>query len=234
MRLYELAFGLYPRRVSIYLAEKGIAAVKRVSIDLIDWPPANIKEMNPAGTVPILETDNGVYIRNSIAILEYLEECFPTPTMLGDTPGARARTREMVAIIDEATTLFCVWARKVSPLFAPIESQSAVAGRLASITYNQRLKTLDTFMEERHDEFIAGDKPTVVDCIAYSQLQFARDLYGVQLPAEAPRLVEWFQRFSKRPSAAAEAFPAGLIAATMGLEDQTAQGLPAKSQPSGV
>ena len=45
MKLYELAWGLYPRRVGIYLAEKGITSIERVSFDLMaGWPPPELAQ----------------------------------------------------------------------------------------------------------------------------------------------------------------------------------------------
>ena len=57
MTLYELAWGLYPRRVGIYLAEKGIAGIERVAFDaMAGWPPPDLTRLSPMGTVPILRT----------------------------------------------------------------------------------------------------------------------------------------------------------------------------------
>ncbi|MGI4879503.1 MAG: glutathione S-transferase N-terminal domain-containing protein [Janthinobacterium lividum] len=92
MTLYELAWGLYPRRIGIYLAEKGITGIERVVFDLMaGWPPPELAGLSPLGTVPILRTEDSTLIRSSVAILEYLEERFPSPDMLGETPQARER-----------------------------------------------------------------------------------------------------------------------------------------------
>lgn len=116
MKLYELDWGLYPRRVGIYLVEKGITGIERIAFDVLAaWPAPEIARLSPMGTVPILETENGTLIRSSIAILEYLEERFPSPAMLGTTPEERARTREFVAVIDEAAIQFGIWCHKASP-----------------------------------------------------------------------------------------------------------------------
>ena len=87
MTLYELACGLYPRRIGIYLAEKAIAGIERVAFDAMEgWPPHDLARLSPMGTVPIPRTENGTLIRSSIAILEYLEERFPSSDLLGATP----------------------------------------------------------------------------------------------------------------------------------------------------
>lgn len=230
MKLYEIAFGIYPRRVGIYLVEKGLTNIERIQFDLAEgWPSPVMAAVNPGGTVPTLETDDGTIIGSSIAILEYLEERFPTPTMLGETPEARAKARELVSIIDEATSLFSVWVRKVSPFFAPTEKQSLEAGRLAAAACYARFRVLEKHIGMINGEFLAGDKVTIADCIAYSHLQFARDLYSVPLPEDCPKLEDWFNRFAKRPSAAPEEFFAPLMPITRGLPEQTmASELPAQ------
>lgn len=231
MKLYEIAFGIYPRRVGIYLAEKGLTNIERIQFDLYEgWPSPVMTAVNPGGTVPTLVTDDGTIIGASIAILEYLEETFPTPTMLGETPEARAKTRELVSIIDEATSLFSVWVRKVSPFFAPNEKQSLEAGRLAAEARHSRFQALERQIALIDGRFLAGDMVTIADCIAYAHLQFARDLYSVPLPEGCPKLEAWFNRFAKRPSAAPEPFFPPLIPIVRGLPDQTmASELPAIS-----
>lgn len=107
MKLYELEWGLYPRRDGIYLAEKGITGIERIAFNALDaWPPPELTRLGPIGTVPILYTEEGTLIRSSIAILEYLEERFPSPDMFGATAEKRARTRELVSVIDEAAMQF--------------------------------------------------------------------------------------------------------------------------------
>lgn len=234
MILFELDFGVYPRRVSIYLAEKGLTAVERRPFDLAKgWPPAEMPNLSSLGTVPILQADEHTVIRSSVAILEFLEERFPEPTMLGDTPAERSRTREFVALAEEATTMASFWMRKVSPVFTGREELNRDAGRLAAEWYYRRLQQIDMLMAERAGDFITGDKVTMADAITYSLMQFARDLYDVALPDDAPRLVEWFHRFAQRPSARAVAFPPPLREAAKGLPALTAALGPAAADSAG-
>lgn len=222
MKLYELDFGVYPRRVSIYLKEKGLAGVERKAFDLnLAWPPADMPKLSSLGTVPILHVDENTVIRSSVAILEYLEERFPEPSMLGDNPAARSRTREFVAIADEATTMFSFWVRKVSPVFTGQEEMNRDAGRLAAQWYYRRLRQLDMLMAEASGDFLTGAKVTIADCITYSTMQFAHDLYDVALPQDTPRLIDWYHRFATRPSAQPAAFPERLRSAAAGLPTLT-------------
>ena len=166
-----------PRHVGIDLAEKGITGIERIAFDaLAAWPPPELARLSPLGTVPILELADGTSIRSSIAILEYLEDRFPSPDMLGATPVARARTRELVSVIDEAALQFGIWCHKGSPLFAGREPQSLEAATFAADAYHARLRLLDTLMLETDGPFLTGAHVTIADCIAMATLQFAEQV----------------------------------------------------------
>lgn len=218
MKLYELAWGLYPRRVGIYLAEKNITHIDRVAFDLMaGWPPPELAQLSPAGTVPILDTGKGALVRSSIAILEYLEERFPSPDMLGATPEARARVREMVSVIDEAAMQLGIWCHKASPVFAGAEAQNHETAAFAADAYNKRLRLLDVMLRENDGEFLTGSDVTIADCVAMATLQFAQNLYGVPVPKACPALCAWYDNFALRPSAVAPDYPAPLLAVAYGL-----------------
>lgn len=81
LTLYAFPWGVYPRRVLIQLREKGATDVDVVDVDMVagenraPW----FQAINPAGTVPVLRTEAGDLIRESGAIMEYLEEVLPGP-----------------------------------------------------------------------------------------------------------------------------------------------------------
>jgi glutathione S-transferase len=106
MKLYDFPWGPYPLRITIYLAEKGLSNVDVVKLEpplnKKDWPPPFLRALTPAGSLPVMVDDDGTVVGQSLAILEYLEETRPGPDMLGATAAKRARTREMVAVFDEA------------------------------------------------------------------------------------------------------------------------------------
>jgi glutathione S-transferase len=225
MKLYELEWGLYPRRVGIYLAEKGITGIERIAFDaLAAWPPPELAGLGPLGTVPILQTQEGTLIRSSIAILEYLEERFATPNMSGPTPEKRARMREMLSVIDEAAMQFGIWCHKASPLFAQGEQQSREAATFAADAYYGRLRMLDLLVQENDGPFLTGAQPTIADCVTKATLQFAEQVYGVPLPNDCHALAEWYAFFAERPSAALPDYPEPVI--------RLAHGLPALCPPT--
>ena len=220
MKLYELEWGLYPRRIGIYLAEKGIVGVERIAFDALSgWPPAELATLSPHGTLPILQIEDGTMIRTSIAILEYLEERFPTPDLLGQSPDARARTRELCSVIEETAFQFGVWCHNGSALFAGREMQSKATASIAADAYIGRLRLLDRLIAETPGPFLGGSTVTIADCAAMATLQFAKCLYGVQIPSDCLRLASWYANFEIRSSATPPFYPGPILKLAYGLPD---------------
>jgi glutathione S-transferase len=219
MKLYELTWGVYPRRVIIYLAEKGISDIERVPLDFLrgeNRQPEHLSR-NPAGTVPVLEISSGGFIRESTAILEYLEEIYPRPNLIGETPEARAFTRDLMSLINESSQFFGAFVTHANPLFAARVAQRRDAASAAWNFFKQRMTTLDQVV--RSDEFLNGGYPTIADCSLASLVGFARDFYGVELPPECTRINQWYTRFSARPSARPPAYPREFLALARGQRE---------------
>lgn len=222
MKLYEISWGIYPRRVGVYLGEKQIPGLVRIDVPVAQNSPSPILgDLTPTGTVPALDTGDGQVIGSSIAILEYLEERYPSPNLLGNTPGARAKTREAVAIIDEATVQMGIWVRNISPVFAGRVPQNAQAGKVAAGIYHRQVRLLEKFAATAGGPFLAGQSVTIADCIGFATLQFAREFYGIPLPDDCPTLQSWYDRFSTRPGVAIPAYPPPLLAMARDLLGHT-------------
>src|SRR5215475_7683814 len=84
MKLYDFGLAPNPRRVRIYLAEKGIA-VPREQVDLgaMQQKGAAYSAINPLQRVPALALDDGTVIAESIAICRYFEALNPLPSLFG-------------------------------------------------------------------------------------------------------------------------------------------------------
>lgn len=197
MKLYGFPAGPFPRRVHIYLAEKGLTGVEPIGVQTLgpDW-----RRISAFGTVPVLETDEGM-IRQSVAILYYLEELFPEPSFLGETRMARARVRELMGLIDEAILYLSIWALNGAALFAEGRVQRPDAALAAAEKYRDRLRLLNDIASD--EGFIAGGFVSLADCMAISLIQYADGLYGIAPPAPETPLGAWYARFSLRPSCAA-------------------------------
>ena len=94
MLLYHDPRAPNPRRVRIFLAEKGVAYdTIEVSIAAAEHQKPEFRKKNPLALLPVLELGDGKVLRESMAICRYLEELYPEPNLFGaDAVGARARS----------------------------------------------------------------------------------------------------------------------------------------------
>ena len=102
MKLYTYWRSTSSYRVRIALALKGIE-VEQTFVHLVrdggEQNAAEYRAVNPQGRVPSLVLDDGTVLTQSPAILEFLEEAFPTPALLPSDPIVRAKVRAVAAII---------------------------------------------------------------------------------------------------------------------------------------
>src|ERR1017187_9402984 len=102
MKLYTYFRSSAAWRVRIALALKGIAASPEFIHLLKDGgqqKTAAFRRTNPLGVVPVLETDDGAVLTQSLAIIEYLEETHPLPPLLPGNPVTRAQVRAFALVI---------------------------------------------------------------------------------------------------------------------------------------
>ncbi len=195
MKLFTFPAAPNPARVGFYLREKGI----RIDTVLVDFTkgeqnsPAHLAR-NPAGTAPVLELDDGSFLTESLAIIEYLEELHPQPPMIGRDPLDRARTRNVERDIEFNVLLRVI--RYVhahrSPLGLPPNPAIAEAELV-------RLPTGFGRVEARlaGNEFIMGDHPTIADCTLLAALNFGR-FAGLTPADDYPNINAWFERYALR------------------------------------
>jgi glutathione S-transferase len=91
MKLYDCASAPSPRRVRIFLAEKGLA-VPTVQVDLRNGEQftESFRAINPDCTVPVLELDDGTRITDAVAICVYFEAVRAAPPLMGGDPQQKA------------------------------------------------------------------------------------------------------------------------------------------------
>ena len=202
MKLYEFAGAPNPRKVTVYIKEKGIN-VPSESVDIISGKnrsPEFLKK-NPLGGLPVLELDDGSHLTESLAIMEYLEELHPEPSMLGSTPVERARVREAERICDLGVlgsigTIF----QNTHPFFAQRVKQSADAADNARPRLQNALKVIDDRLAKQ--KFVAGEKPSIADCTLLAALDFA-GFAGIEIDPAHRNVHRWYEEFKQRPSAQA-------------------------------
>lgn len=222
MTLYNFPWGPYPRRLTIYLAEKNITDLELIEVEFPHrpelWPTGFLRDLNPAHSLPVLDLGDGKFIGQSIAILEYLEERYPKPNMMGGSAEARAATRAMIGVLEEATSFFGLWARQGSAVNADQHAASVDAATIGAERYASKLRVVEAMIA---GPFLTGSTVTVADCVGMALLEFANDFYGVPVPADCPRLGDWFRRFTDRPSVVSPPYPPNMLAQSRGLPAQT-------------
>jgi len=151
--------------------------------------------------VPFLELDDGTIIRESLVIIEYLEELYPEPPLLGTSPLERAHIRQYDRLAELGLMAeLGNYVHHVSPFFADKGPQSPEAAQMALNGYRKNLKIMDA--EIGGNLFVAGDTVSVADCTLYSTLDFG-DYVGQKLDPALENITRWRAMFSQRPSAKA-------------------------------
>lgn len=201
MKLHEVAQGTNPRRVTIYLAEKGIA-LERVQVD---WEAGELQSeaflaKNPAGKIPVLELDDGSFLPESAAIVEYLEERYPEPPMIGATPEQRARNRALERMANDLIVKAGLCMQHSHAFFAAWVQQVPEVANALHPDVEESLRVLDIHLGDA--PFFGGDRPSIADCSLFAMFQASREKLDYHIGAGHARLEAWYGRFAARPSAA--------------------------------
>jgi glutathione S-transferase len=209
MKLYDYQLAPNPRRVRIFLAEKGIT-IPTVQVDLRageQFTP-EFRSINPECTVPVLEFDDGRHIAEVIAICLYFELTHPEPALM----GVGAQDRAIVADWHHRVERQGFWA--VGDAFrnsAPGLKGRALTGpddyeQIPSLAERGRARTARFFeMLDRRlagRQFVASDGYTIADIMALVTVNFAARI-NLAIPEGCNHLRRWHETVSARPSAAA-------------------------------
>jgi glutathione S-transferase len=202
MKLYDNKQAPNPRRVRIFLAEKGIE-IPRQEIDIVagETRSEQFMAINPLACVPVLELDDQTHLTESVAICRYLEELHPDPPLF----GTDARDRAMVEM----------WNRRVElEIMVPVShafrhGHRFNQGKLEQIpeyaeqcrqAVLSRLAWLDSELADR--QHIAGERFTIADISALAAIDFGR-VCKIRIQPEQSNLSRWYESVSSRPSATA-------------------------------
>ncbi len=205
MKLYTYPGAPNPRRVHIYLAEKGIK-VPFETVDIMtreNRKPEFIAKVNVMGGLPVLELDDGSHIAESVAICRYFEETHPDPPLFGSTPREKGVVEMWVRRIELnfMVPVGMVWVHG-SPLTAKVvKHQIPEVAAQYRRAVEQYFDFLDRQLASR--EFIAGDAYTVADIGALCTLDFGAALLELRHTPEHEHLTRWHENASSRESAGA-------------------------------
>ena len=206
MKLYDYSIAPNPRRVTIFIAEKGIE-IETVQIDLRagEHKTPEFTALNPMQDVPALELDDGSCINQVNAICRYLDELYPQPLLYGRTPKERAQVESWNHHVQNNGILAVTEAyRNSSPNFV----NRAVSGPNAYTQIPElgerglaRISDFFTDMDAHFadNQFVLGDYFSVVDITAYITVDFAKWV-KMRIPKECTHLKRWFDDMSARPS----------------------------------
>jgi glutathione S-transferase len=191
-----------PRRVRIFLAEKGIDLVETpVDIMKREHKSDEHRARNSLGQVPTLELDDGTCISETVAICRYFDETHPDPPLFGKTPAEKANVDMWVRRV-EFTVMGPVgqyW-RHAHPFTARLLNQFKDFGESNKELYVGAQKWLDRELDGK--PFVAGEAFSMADICLLSTVDFATWI-GLPLEPGFANLKAWHDRVTARPSSQA-------------------------------
>ena len=194
MKFFDAPFAPSPRRVRMFLAEKGLS-IPTVSVDIAagETGQANFLAINAVGEVPVLELDDGTRLTESLAICRYLETLHPEPALLGRDTLERAQLDAFVLQITQAFRHgHKFWAGRITqvPQYADLARQQVL----------DEWARFDAMLATR--EFIGGERFSFADIVAYTTLDFGKPS-GIRVQPAQTHLARWQAAIAARPSAKA-------------------------------
>lgn len=210
MKLYDMTGAPNPRRVRIFLAEKGIE-VEKVEVDVMGGENLRPEYLaiNPRGLVPTLQLDDGSVLDESSAICRYFEDTNPEPPLYGEDAKSKALIEAWIRRIEQD----CYYpATEVLRNSNPAFENRAIAGlantpQIADLVERGR-KRVTVFYEQLNAhlegrEYIVGDTYSAADLTALCTVDFIDQFTGFPIAPELAELKQWYDRVSSRPSAQA-------------------------------
>ena len=190
----------------LYIAERAELGVRmdieQITVNTVkrhNHEPEHIAR-NPFGSLPVLELDDGSYIVESLAVIEYLEDKFLNETLLTGTPEQKGHARDVERIVDirVAGPMGGYGHATNSPLGLPADPEKAA---LLYQAMQKPMDYLETLLGDGRPLFL-GDRVSIADCTLQASLQFMR-FVKVDVFGDRPLLREWDERYRARPAAQA-------------------------------
>ncbi len=191
-----------PRKVRIYLAEKGITIpTERVAMMKREHKAPDFLKKNPLGQIPVLELDDGTYLSESVAICRYFEALHPMPPLF----GAGAREQAFVEMWLRRAE-FRLWS-PVGQVWINDDPRTAMVNPTQFPEYGRKnrkvaaraMQWLDSELADGRT-WLAGENYSMADIVLLCGIDFAK-FVNMDMPDDAKHLRAWHERVSARPSA---------------------------------
>ncbi len=208
MKLHDCQMAPNPRRARIFLAEKGIdCEMVEHSILGGETNAGDYLKINPWGTVPALELDDGTVIREAPAIMRYLESQHPEPNLMGSDPREAAEI-EAWERFSEQNGIGAIGeffrnqtdALKGRGMPGPT-SLELIPGLVER--GKKRAGWFYTELDKRlgESEYLGAGRYTAADITAQCAVDFGNAV-GMGIPDACKNVARWHAAVSSRPSAA--------------------------------
>lgn len=207
MKIYDWHIAPNPRRLHIFIAEKGLdIPLVEVGTEALTLSDA-YRAKYPHAMVPMLELDDGTCIGEAMAIARYLEELYPEPPLFGTTPIERATIDMWEKRANEegmlaASELF----RNTAPTFADrgLPGSAQPIPQIPELTLRAKERMARFYKKFNgqlaNNRFVAGDRYSVADITTLCAIDFGK-WTDLDIPPECTNLRRWYDEVSARPSA---------------------------------
>jgi glutathione S-transferase len=201
MKLYVAPYAPNPRRVVMFLAEKGVTDIEMVWLDLPkgEHRDEGFRSKSPLAQLPALELDDGRTLTESRAICGYLESLYPEPNLMGRDPFECAE----IEMWDRRAELLMamplmMWVRHGSPVLAAVEREQTP--EVAAYYQTQAMRIAAWFDRELANKpWIAGERFTIADITVACGIDFAK-MMRWRPGDDLPNLKRWRAAFGERPA----------------------------------
>lgn len=202
MKLYDDPVAPNPRRVRMFLAEKGVEVpIVKTEISKKQHKTEEYKKINPLALVPALELDDGSILTESVAICRYFEWLHPEPNLMGSPGFEQAQIERWNRQMEfEIMLMVAQVFRNTHPFWQGRIPQAPEYGEICRKAAAKRFEWLNGELTNR--EFIAGDRFTIADITALVGIDFGR-ISNIRITDEQTHLKRWYDAVSSRPSAKA-------------------------------
>jgi glutathione S-transferase len=205
MKLYTAPRAPNPKRVRMFMAEKGITDIELINVDLNAQAhkAADYAAKSPLSRVPALALDDGRHLSESRAICTYLEGLYPEPNLMGNDASERAFIEMADRLVEWYIMLpTAQWTRHSHPGLAVLENPQFPE---FGASQGDKRQTGLSWLEQRLSThaWVAADRFTVADITAFCTIEFSRLMKFKPAEAGYPAIQAWRDRVAERDSAKA-------------------------------